>query len=724
MKNFLLTGISLLILLLSQQNTFGQGISNDSFKQSCKTIITRIATDERTAISDTKKLDKTITVFMSQMKDNGEFVDVEYMDMAHTNWKPILHLDRVKQMAIAYTSPQSKYYQSDELHTQITNALEYWITCHPKSSNWWYNEIAAPRRLGRILVLLKTGKKQLTKDTENDLLLFMEKTGNTPLKRTGANKTDIAMHWLYRGCLQQNKKVVDLAVQEIFYPLRYTTEEGIQYDNSYFQHGKQLYIGGYAPVLLSCVVNAASYFTDTDYALSGEPLEILSKFIRKTYLKFIRGKFICYNAIGRGIGRENGLNSSGTISWLKKLELIDKINANEYKEAIAVLSEKKPLPNSLQTDFTHYYTGDYSLFQNKDYSFGIRLSSERTSRCEQGNEENLKGYYLSDGSTVISTAGNEYENIFPVWDWQKIPGVTCTQAPEVPEIKRPWGVPGESDFAGGLSDGCIGVSAYKMNRLKDKAGVSANKAWFFFGKEVVCLGSNISTNTSHEVNTTVNQCLLKGEVIYSEKGKTVTAHKEDSIYSKPIDWVLHNRIGYFFPESQQVSLQAKTQSGNWHTISHSERNEIIQKDVFTLWLAHGGQQQTSRYSYIVVPQMANVATMQKYRVSEIEILENSDSLQAVRHKKQNIIQLVFYRPGNIVLGKTSIQTNRGCIIMLIKREKKLNIYVADPSHKLEELAIRIKHNGKETINKQIDFSQDGYHKGKTHTFQIKTNFPI
>ena len=71
---------------------------------------------------------------------------------------------------------------------------------------------------------------------------------------TGANKADIALHWLYRGCLQQDKETVDVAVREAFAPLSYTTLEGIQYDNSYFQHNQQLYIGGYASVLISRIV--------------------------------------------------------------------------------------------------------------------------------------------------------------------------------------------------------------------------------------------------------------------------------------------------------------------------------------------------------------------------------------------------------------------------------------------------------------------------------------
>ena len=43
------------------------------------------------------------------------------------------------------------------------------------------------------------------------------------------------------------------------------------------------------------------------------------------------------------------------------------------------------------------------------------------------NNENLKGYNLPLGATNILTSGKEYEGIFPVWNWNKIPGTTAVQ---------------------------------------------------------------------------------------------------------------------------------------------------------------------------------------------------------------------------------------------------------------------------------------------------------
>ncbi len=50
-------------------------------------------------------------------------------------------------------------------------------------------------------------------------------------------------------------------------------------------------------------------------------------------------------------------------------------------------------------------------------------------------------------SNFISRTGKEFYDIYPVWDWQKIPGTTVVQKPELPHwnqiVKQ-----GKTDFVG------------------------------------------------------------------------------------------------------------------------------------------------------------------------------------------------------------------------------------------------------------------------------------
>ena len=73
----------------------------------------------------------------------------------------------------------------------------------------------------------------------------------------------------------------------------------------------------------------------------------------------------------------------------------------------------------------HFWQSDYSVHYNRTYFTSLRMCSKRTAGMEMNvNGENLLGYYLPFGLTYIYRHGDEYQDIFPVWDWGRLPGVT------------------------------------------------------------------------------------------------------------------------------------------------------------------------------------------------------------------------------------------------------------------------------------------------------------
>ena len=690
-----------------------------SFQKSCKTIMDRIVEENVSAIQNVNTLDNVVNGHLQQIKEDGSFPDVDYSDKSQTNWKPEAHLDKLKQMSLVYVISKSTYYQKQEVYDKIVKALEYWNECRPTSSNWWYNQVSAPKKMGVILILLRSGKKKLPVELENILLQYWQETGGDPTdsNREGANKVDIALHWLYRGCLQQDREVVDIATSEAFAPLAYTTSEGIQYDNSYFQHNEQLYIGGYASVLLRGAVNVAIYTLGTDYTLSNEQINTLSGFVRGTLLKCIRGKYMFYNVMGRGVSRKGELEqASAMIGLLEKLKQIDVTHVSEYDQAITILNQGNSADyTNVSESLTHYYVGDFTLYQSAGYSMGVRMVSDRTYRCEEGNGENLKGYFLSDGSMAISLAGNEYEDIFPIWDWCKVPGVTAPQIADIPVMNN-WTHKGESNFVGGVSDGHIGVSAYKMNNQEDGINISANKSWFFWGKEVVCLGSNISSTMSEEIATTVNQCLMSGNISYLNNGIISALTEGQTLLNTSVDWAWHKNIGYFFPSNQQVSIKAERKTGNWSSINTSQSGSKTQV-VCSIGLNHGTAPSNKSYSYIIVPNITSEA-MAGYNVSNLEILSNTATMHAVRNKMTGVTQIVFYEGGTLKINDLEVSADKGCLMILKESGDIININLADPSHKLSDLTLYLKRSGKEVTETLHLFSNDGYHKGKTHYIRL------
>lgn len=259
-----------------------------------------------------------------------------------------------------------------------------------------------------------------------------------------------------------------------------------------------MYIGGYGDEILKGVTQVAMYTRGTRFAMPQEKLKLISKFMRETYYPTIRGKYMLFDVMGRSVSRPGVPDKSHTALFAQRMEILDTAHAQEFREIISRLKEEKPADYAIKPQHTHYFRGDYSLHVRPEYTFDVRLVSNRTARCEYGNGENLKTYFMSDGCTNIVRRGNEYEGIFPSWNWSRIPGTTAPQLKEIPLAASDWQTPGTSDFSGGVSDSLYGVTTYRyMDNYKD-IQTGAHKAWFFFDEEIVCLGANISSTASEK----------------------------------------------------------------------------------------------------------------------------------------------------------------------------------------------------------------------------------
>ena len=186
-----------------------------------------------------------------------------------------------------------------------------------------------------------------------------------------------------------------------------------------------MYIGGYGDEILKGVTQVAIYTRGTRFAMPQERLNLISKFMRETYYPTIRGKYMLFDVMGRSVSRPVVPDKSHTALFAQRMEILDTVHAQEFREIISRLREKKPADYAIKPQHTHYFRGDYSLHVRPEYTFDVRLVSNRTARCEYGNGENLKTYFMSDGCTNIVRRGNEYEGIFPTWNWSRIPGTTA-----------------------------------------------------------------------------------------------------------------------------------------------------------------------------------------------------------------------------------------------------------------------------------------------------------
>ena len=657
--------------------------------------------------------------------EKGSFNDIDYSRNDITNWPPQKHLERLEDWAAAYINEKNKHYGDETLADNIIKALQFWQDRDPNCKNWWFNQIAEPQALGIILIQMRAGKKHVPQQLEAAILKRMLTDGGDPAKWTGANRTDICLHWIYRSCLEHNEKDMQTAMQLVFDPVCYTTKEGFQYDGSYFQHGTQLYIGGYGDEILKGVTQVAMYALGTRYALDNDKVQLLSRFMRETYYPSIRGKYMLYDVMGRSMSRVNMLNKSSKALFARRMIKLDSAHADEFKQIVDRLTGKQPASYAIKPAHNHYFRADYTMHVRKGYTFDVRMVSNRTSRLEYGNKENLKTYFVSDGCNALVKSGDEYFNIFPAWNWTRIPGTTAPQMAEVPLAQHDWQQEGTSQFAGGVTDSIYGATAYAYDDTWAGIDTRAKKAWFFFDNEIVCLGSGITSSNANPVFTTLNQRLAhKTDAVLYALGKKVVAAKDaDHIKASNISWVSHDGTGYVFPKGGNVVLDFDIQKGKWKDINHSMPNREEAYQVFALSLDHGVKPVDASYAYIVVPEASDAKTLDAYcKKQHVNILSNTADIQAVEQTDLGVWQAVFHKPATLTARNLTLSVDKPCIVMVRRHnDGSVTLHVADPAQKQEPINVELKLKG--SLNKAVkqvcDFTGTGIYAGQTKVYRLK-----
>jgi chondroitin AC lyase len=291
------------------------------------------------------------------------------------------------------------------------------------------------------------------------------------------------------------------------------------------------------------------------------------------------------------------------------------------------------------------------------------------------------------------TTGQEYYNISPVWNWNYIPGTTTPLLDEIPLQKTAFGCFGTSEFAGGATDSIYGVTTYKYFDDYNGINTGANKGYFFFDNEIVCLGSNIRSN--YQAVTTVEQCWGEENVsvLYGNSAKEGFSQLSGDVnFEKSVACVIHHGIAYYFPdEGTDVTCNNFEKQGNWYELDTSQKDTIIGGRVFLLAINHKMKDKCiDNYSYIIVPSTDEKNMMSYIKRDDIEIAANTDSIQSVRHRGLGIWEIIFYKGSSFKHNEIEVKTNRPCT-MILKQGKhgEFLLHVADPGQTGHDIILDI-----------------------------------
>jgi len=628
--------------------------------------------------------DEEILKLVNSIKPDGSWPGINYKDTSRTGFQHKDHLEHMLDLARAYKKPGSTLYKNAEVKKTVLSALDYWIAHDFICQNWWWNEMGTPNWMINTLLVLDEdlNYKQRTEGARIASRANLEASGARP----GGDLIQIAGMLGKQGLFKRDDAILQRVIDVMASEIKITTGRGLQPDMSFHHRVDNVistltYGTGYASAFSYWAVKIAG----TKFTFPEAAMKLLIDYYLDGISKSMAfGMYPDLGAQNRDMSRKDALEKAGATIPGNLLKASNYRKA-ELEEIIKIRKgEKKPA-------FTwdrFFWHSEYFTHQRPTWFSSVRMHSNRQNAMEQPhNEEGLKMHHFADGSNFISLTGEEYFNIFPVWDWLKIPGATIVQSPSVPhwnEIAKK----GLSEFVGGVTDGIYGATAFDFQSPHDP--LKAHKAYFFFDKEYVSMGSGISSDTSYPVFTTINQCLLTSDVVVKAANNFATL-KKGKHDLKDIKWVTQGGVGYLFPSPASLSITNETAKGNWRQINHQAwaTEETVQKNVFSLWMDHGVKPQNASYVYIVVPGIQKAAIDNYSQQPGISILANTPKIQAVQHKGLNLTQIVFYQAGSIKISKDlTITANSPCLLMIKTDGKNIEkLTASDPTRKLSSLQV-------------------------------------
>tara|TARA_Y100001980_G_C14556860_1_gene351566 strand:- start:24500 stop:26647 length:2148 start_codon:yes stop_codon:yes gene_type:complete len=637
----------------------------------------------------------------SRMNPDGSFNDIDYADLSRTAGFPHRHhtYDLV-YLAQAYKTPGSKYHKSKKIKERVTTSLKYWVDKDFFGDNWHNNQISTPTNLVNLMLLMGDELPKNLVEGAQPIIgrAHMNASGARPSGDRIVIAGILAKNLLFIGDRERFEEIIELIEGEVKFS---TGQRGMQHDYSFHHRVDRVNntdsygYGKYA----NNFGEWAYYVAGTKYAFSTEKINhLIDYYLDGIYKQQVYGIYQDISVKNRSITHKATFEPKGT-EEIERLLISTDYRKDELEE-IMRLRKGEAKPSASFAKF--FWQTEHFVVQRPNFYTTVRMFSTRNKNMEVPyNGPGKPTHHRADGTNYIQLKGDEYHNIWPVYDWQKISGTTIMQKPQLPEpdeIQKP----GYRDFVGAVTDGYYGAVAFDFVSPHDM--LSAKKSWFFFDDKYVCLGADIYSDPDLPVATTINQVLLRSNVTVKQGSEVKELSKGTRQLENTI-WVHQDKIGYVFPTPTTVELSNQVEEGRWSDITDQKNisDELIQEEVFMLWFDHGKSPNNASYEYMVLPDVSVDDLKSFEQKNPIEIVSNTGNLQAVKHNELGVYQAAFYQSGKVEFSEDLYVKleSQGMVMLKADQGKITEISVADPSRKLNKLML--------IVSGHYEVDGDGYY---------------
>ncbi|MFG1948787.1 polysaccharide lyase family 8 super-sandwich domain-containing protein [Nonomuraea sp. NPDC048826] len=643
--------------------------------------------------------------------------------------------------------------------------------------NWHNWEIGIPTHATRTLVLLSDLVRAERPDLTGTYLATMDaylrngENGDVDLDsrfHTGANLADITANRILQGALTADDARVAKAIADqatVFatvdpYDLRHGVTDGHYQDGSFIQHHSVAYTGSYGRILLTRVVQTLKVL---EGATTGSPsglADVVYRWITDGFAPLIFEGWMMEIVKGRAVSRpQTGYADVGVIVEAIA-DLADHVGGDG---ALALRKYVKHLPAADTAAFVSpvsiaryaairadpavpaadlnpparsvaFNAMDRTVHRRPGYAFALARSSDRISKYEYMNGENLMPWFQGDGAYYLYLAGEDQREAFGV-DYfttvspYRLAGITAPveERRTVPELYgRFWyenpGHPlgftsssesqntyvyfprGENAFSGGATLDGYGAAGFvqsddvawtaKREGLLPEDFVTyqnarAVKSWFMLDDEIAVLVAGVSGQGGRDAVTTVDSRIAAPGDAVAVSGERWGGGAWQAGDAAPVRWLRYandtrgTAVGYAFLTRQPVTAGLETVTRSRRVVRTSNPDTLVTKNVFTASVTHPARGGVPGIAYALVPG-ATETRLRGYARGPLTVLANDRHIQAIQHQGLGIVAANVFTAGPRLAGRLLVD---GPASVIVRSGERTMVALSDPTMKQDRVGV-------------------------------------
>ncbi|SEE01210.1 polysaccharide lyase family 8 super-sandwich domain-containing protein [Ruania alba] len=695
------------------------------------------------------------------------------------------------EIALATRTPGSGLVDDVATQRQVIDGLawlhEHYLADHDAGyyGNWFNWEIGFPTDVTRAFVLLAeevaTYRPGLVETyvATMDAYLRAGTDGDVDLDsrfHTGANLADITTNRILQGALTGDEGRITKAITDqatVFatidpYDLQHGVTDGYYADGSFIQHHSVAYTGSYGKGLLTRVVQTVKILDGASQASTADLVEVVTGWVRNGFAPLIYEGWMMEVVKGRAVSRTttgytdvrviaeaivdlSGYAPSGDSrdleAYVKHLdgaspEMIDSgrfaspLSIARFADIVGDASIPAADLNADERNVA-FDAMDRTVHRRPGYAFALARSSDRISKYEYMNGENLLPWFQGDGAYYLYLTGLDQSECYGVDYYTtvspyRLAGVTAPvqERSSIPELygERWYENPdhplefysssesqntyvyfprGTNVHSGGATLGTLGAVGMVLSDdvgYRDKqAGIlpedfvvyqnaSATKSWFMFDDEIIALAAGIDGLSGRDAVTTLDSRIAgTGDDI-----QITGAHRDGTAWSgtgeAPLAWVRYLNashgaaVGYVLLDDQDVDVTLERVTRSRRAIRLSNSNTQVTKQVFGLSVEHPAGAGPASLAYALVPN-ADDAAMAAYP-AELSVIRNDPRVQAVAHAGLGVVAANVFADGTQQAERLSID---GPASVIARRHgSAVELSVSDPTMRRDTVSVTVR----------------------------------